>query len=212
MQSQNLIKAFFLGWLGFFFGGFVQAQDTLKFPDFSATQVFQSRKGDMAMKVYRSGSNVRVERTAAMSTLYVPASSKVYNFTTYPDQSRQCVSMSPDQAKMLPSPLQLIQGRIVKRTPAGSEIVEGRSTKIETIAVVQPNGKTIESKIWQADDLHGIPVKIESYVGKVTLRAVYRDVVIGAPELALFAIPDRCTPFEKMGEVAEMRTLDSTRK
>ena len=208
MQSRTLIKAFFLSWLGFFFGGFVQAQDSWKFPDFSATQVFQSRKGDVAMKVYRSGSSVRVERNGAMSTLYATASSKVYNFTTYPDQSHQCVSMNPNQAKMLPSPLELIQGMIVKRAAGGSEIVDGHPTKIETVAVIQPDGKTIESKVWEADDLHGIPVKIESYVGQATLRAVYRDVVIGAPERGLFAVPERCTPFEKMGEVAEVRTLN----
>lgn len=208
MQSRNLIKVFFLSWLGFFFGGFVQAQDDWKFPDFSATQVFQSRKGDMAMKVYRSGSSVRVERTGSMSTLYAPASSKVYNFTTYPDQSHQCVSMNPAQAKMLPSPLELIQGKIVKRAAAGSEVIDGHPTRIETVAVVQPDGKTIESRIWAANDLQGIPVKIESYVGQFTLRTVYRDVVIGTPDRGLFTVPARCTPFEKMGEVAEVRTLN----
>lgn len=208
MQPRNLIKTFFLSWLGFFFGGFVQAQDGWKFPDFSATQVFQSRKSDMAMKVYRSGSSVRVERTAAMSTLYVPASSKVYNFTTYPDQSQQCVSMNPEQAKMLPSPLELIQGKIVKRAAAGSEVIDGHPAKIQTVAVIQPDGRTIESKVWEADDLQGIPVKIESYVGQATLRAVYRDVVIGTPDRGLFTVPARCTPFEKMGEVAEVRMIN----
>ena len=65
----------------------------------------------------------------------------------------------------------------------------------------------MESRVWEAEDLHGIPVKIESYIDQVTLRAVYRDIVVGSPDEKLFSVPDRCTPFEKMGQVAEVRVL-----
>jgi len=105
------------------FSALTQGQDAWSFPDFSATQVFESRKADMAMKIYHSGSSVRVERSGALSTLYVPSSSKVYNFTTYPDQSHQCVVMKPEQAKMLPSPLELLQGSNLKRTSAGTDVI-----------------------------------------------------------------------------------------
>jgi hypothetical protein len=196
-----------LGWLVLFLDGAVHAQDNWSFPDFTATQVFELRRADLTMKVYRAGSSVRVERSAAISTLYVPTSSKVYNLTTYPDKSHQCVSMNPEQAKMIPSPLELIQGRIVKRVAAGSEMVEGHTTKIEDVSVIEPDGKTVESRVWEAEDLHGVPVKIESHVDQVTLRAVYRDVVVGSPDEKLFSVPDRCTPFEKMGQVAEARVL-----
>lgn len=53
----------------------VPAQDFANpwtFPDFSATEVIQSAKFDMQMKVYRSGSTVRIEKTAALATLYTP--------------------------------------------------------------------------------------------------------------------------------------------
>lgn len=210
MRSRNYMRAAVLGWLTFFFVGFVsaqQTQDRWNFPDFSATQIFESRRANLSMKVYRSGSSVRVERSGALSTLYVPASSKVYNLTTYPDHSHQCVSMNPEQARMLPSPLELIQGKILKRTTEGSESIEGHMTRIERVVVVRPDGKTIESKLWEAEDFQDIPVKIESYLDGITLRAVYRDITIGAPDQALFTVPDRCTPFEKMGQVAEVRTL-----
>src|SRR5215469_1202632 len=205
MQTGRIMTVVMLGWLVLFLGSRVKAQDSWKFPDFTATQVFQSRRADLTMKVYRSGARVRVERSAAISTLYVPANRKVYNLTTYPDKSHQCVSMNPDQARMLPSPLELIQGRIVKRSAAGTETVEGHATKIEDVTVIEPDGKTVESRVWEAEDLHGIPVKIESYIDQVTLRAVYRDIVVGAPDQNLFTVPDRCTPFEKMGQVAEAR-------
>lgn len=205
MQTGRFMSVVVLGWL--FLQGAGSAQESWSFPDFTATQVFQSRRADLTMKVYRSGSSVLVERSAAISTLYVPASSKVYNLTTYPDKSHQCVSMNPEQAKMLPSPLELIQGRIVKRSAAGTETVEGHPTKIEDVTVVEPDGKLVESRVWEAEDLHGIPVKIESHIDQVTLRAVYRDIVVGSPDEKLFGVPDRCTPFEKMGQVAEARVL-----
>jgi hypothetical protein len=207
MRTKRLMTVLVLGSLALLLDSAVYAQDSWNFPDFAATQVFQSRRADLAMKVYRSGSSVRVERSAAISTLYVPASSKVYNLTTYPDKSHQCVAMNPDQARMLPSPLELIQGRIVKRTAAGSETVEGHATKIEDVTVVEPDGKTVESRVWEAEDVSGIPVKIESHIDQITLRAVYRDIVVGTPDRKFFSVPDRCTPFEKMGQVAEARVL-----
>ena len=161
----------------------------------------------MSMKVYHSGSSVRVERSAALSTLYVSSSSKVYNFTTYPDKSHQCVVMKPDQAKMLPSPLELLQGSDLKRTPAGREVIDGHTCTVENVVVTRPDGKTVASKVWEAEDLKGIPVRIESHIGEITLAAVYRDISIGTADQALFTIPEKCTPFEKMGQVVEQTTL-----
>jgi len=204
MRTRNFLRAIVLT---FSFVGMGFAQEGWKFPDFSATQVFQGHKAEMAMKVYLSGAIVRLERSAAISTLYATEKSKIYNLTTYPDDSRQCVSMEPEQAKMLPSPLGLIQGRIVQRVAAGSEVVDGHATKIEDVTVIGIDGKMIESRVWEAEDLKGIPVKIESHIHGITLRASFRDIVIGTPDKALFAVPSRCTPFEKMWQVAEAQGL-----
>lgn len=204
MVTRNLLRMIVLA---FSFVGIMYGQEGWKFPDFSATQVFQGHKSAMTMKVFLSGTSVRLDRTATISTLYVTPTSKIYGLTTYPDNSHQCVSMNPDQARMLPSPLEIIQGRIVKRVSAGSEVVDGHPTKIEDVTVVGLDGKTIQSKVWEAEDLQGVPVKIDSYIEGVTLRAFYRDIVIGSPDKALFEVPSRCTPFEKMGQVAEMKVL-----
>jgi hypothetical protein len=185
---------------------FVGAQnsgDPWNFPDFTATQVIQTGKFDLPMKLYRSGSNVRVERSAALSTLYVPATGKIYNLTTYPDGSHQCVVMRPDQAKMMPSPLELLNGTKVKRTPAGTEVMEGHTCKVENVVVTRADGTIIESKVWEAEDVQGVPVKIESHLPPRKLTAVYRDIVLGTPDKTLFTPPDKCTPFEKMGQVVE---------
>ncbi len=172
------------------------------FPDFTANQIFPSNY-NMSMKVYRSGPNVRMDRSAAWSTLYLNSSHKIYNLTSYPDGSHQCVVLRPDQVKMLPSPLELLNGIKVKRTPAGTEVVEGHTCKVETVVVARVTGETIESKVWEAEDLKGIPVKVESQLPGSKLTALYHDIVIGSPDKALFVVPDKCTPFEKMGQVVE---------
>ena len=188
-------------------GSFVYGQDALKFPDFSATQTFASRKASMSMKVYHTGSSVRVERSAALSTLYLPSESKVYNLTTYPDHSHQCVVMKPEQAKMLPSPLELLQGTSVKRTSVGTENVDGHACTIENVVVTRADGSTIVSRVWEAQDLRGVPIKIDSHIGDLTLSAVYSDISFDTPEPGLFTVPETCTPLEKMGEVVEQKTL-----
>ncbi len=189
--------------LGFAIGA--PAQDPERawdFPDFSATQVFSGTQ-QITMKVYRRGSMVRVERSKAWSTLYDPANSKAYNLTSYPDGSHQCVVMKTGEARMIPSPLDLLNGPKVKRTADGTETLEGHSCKVEKAVVTRPDGKVIESRVWEADDLKGVPVKIESQLDGAKLVAFYRDVVLETPDKALFAVPGKCTPIEKMGEVVE---------
>jgi hypothetical protein len=115
--------------------------------------------------------------------------------------------MKPEQARMLPSPLELLQGSDIKRTAAGTEVVDGHPCKIENVLVTRPDGKTIESKVWEAQDLKGIPVKIESHIGEFTLSAVYRDISMETPDPQLFTAPERCTPFEKMGQVVEQKIV-----
>lgn len=205
MKSQGVVCKFMITVLTL--GSYVFAEDALNLPDFSATQVFESGKAPMAMKVHRSGESVRVDRSAALSTVYMSSKKKVYNLTTYPDQTHQCVVMKPEQARMLPSPLELLHGSNVKRTRVGEEVVEGHTCTVEKIAVTRPDGKVVESKVWRAQDLKDAPVKIESHIDEITLSAFYRDISLGAPDQALFTIPEKCTPFEKMWQVAEQKMV-----
>ncbi len=96
-----------------------KSEDPWRFPDFSATQVFQMKNYDVPMKVWRSGSSVRVEVAPVITALYVPGTGKVYKLTSYPDGSHQCVVMRPDQAKITPSPLELLNGTKVRRSSRG---------------------------------------------------------------------------------------------
>jgi hypothetical protein len=182
--------------------------DQWKFPDFSAIQLMGPERRPLPAKVYWSGTSMRVDLTPALANLYLPATGKVYKLTVYPDKTRGCIVMRPDQAKMLPSPLELLQGTKVKRTPVGTETVEGHSCKVENVVVTRADGKTMESKVWEADDLKGVPVKIESQTEHGRFMAVYRDIVLGTLDKALFTPPDKCTPYEKMGKVVEDKVIE----
>lgn len=184
----------------------LRAQESAKawdFPDFSAVQVFQSPNYPQ-MKVYRAGSNVRVERVGT-TTLYALATAKTYTLTAYPGGGHSCVVMNPNQMHMaLPSPVQLLLGANLKRTSEGEEVVEGHHCKVESVSARGPDGTIIRSKVWEAEDLHGVPVKIESrFPSGLRFVAVYRKIVLGPPDKALFAPPAKCTPYDKMGQVAE---------
>lgn len=188
-----------------------QAQDSgdsWTFPDFTAIQRLGLGQKSLTMKVYWSGANVRVEESPTLADLYLPATGNVYRLTVYPDKTRQCIVMTAAQAKdLLPHPLELLHGTKVKRTPAGTDTVDGHSCKVENVVVTKADGRTIESKVWEADDFKGAPVKIESTTEHGKIGALYGDITFAPLDKALFTAPDKCIPYDKMGQVVEQKIV-----
>ena len=168
---------------------------TWKLPDYSA---LQSMGNLPPGKVYQSGSNVRAEPAAGLVTIYQSSNNKVYNLYA----RGYCIEMPAEKA-LTPNPLQLLFGAKVERTPIGNAVVDGHSCRIEKVVVTGADGKTTESKVWEAEDMQGVPVKIQSQTEHGLLMAVYNDIVLAKPDPALFTLPDKCIPIEKMGEVAK---------
>jgi len=182
--------------------------DPWNFPDFTAIQLMGSRRRPMPAKVYLSGATVRVEISSAVTNLYVTSTRKVYRLMTYPDKSQTCIVMRSEQAKLLPSPIELLQGTNVERTPAGREEFAGHPCKIEDVVVTRPDGTKVRSRVWEAQDLKGVPVKIESQMPNGKFVAEYGDIAFGTLDKTLFTPPEKCTPYEKMGRVVEDLTLE----
>lgn len=182
----------------------VQLDDSWKIPDFSGIELVITGKQPLPRKIFRSGTSLRVETTPTLANLYVPSNDQVYRLTRFPDKTLGCIVMSGAQAKgLLPVPLELLTGTKVKRTPAGEETVKDHPCKIEDFEVTREDGKIIKSKVWEAEDLQGIPVKIESETEHGKFAALYGDIELGTPDKALFTPPEKCTPHEKMFQVAE---------
>lgn len=165
------------------------------FPDFSATQ----EMGNLAPgKVYQSGGNFRVELIPGFAVIYLAAGNKVYDLFS----RGNCIQVSPEKETRLPIPLQLLTGTKVERTPVGTEVVDGHTCKVENVVVTTAEGKITQSKVWEAQDLKGAPVKIESQTPHGKVVATYRDIVLGTPDPALFKPPSPCAPENKMYQVA----------
>lgn len=166
-------------------------------PDFSATEI----RGSVGWKIHHSGSKLRVDPSPAGATIFVPEEDKVYTLLLLPTKTT-CIVMKTEQAKMMRSPLQLAYGPNTTRTASTvKEVVDGHSCTVLDGVTTLPGGE-IHSKIWAADDLKGVPLRIDLYseTGKVT--ATYRDVVVGPLEPGLFTPPVKCIPPEKASQLA----------
>jgi hypothetical protein len=167
------------------------------FPDFSASQIYLTPNYPPATVSF-SGSTLRVQRDR-MVTLYALSLAKVYTITTYPDGSRSCVLMETKDAHMVvPSPLAFFYYPGLKLDSAGRETVESHPTQVKQGEVTGPDG-LIKFKVWEAEDLKGVPIKIESRMPTgVDFNVVFRDVKLATPDKGLLSPPEKCVPFNKM--------------
>ena len=200
----------------------LRAQEPSKafdFPDFTAIQkIGASGPRPLLMKVYFSGSTVRVELSPTIVNLFVTSTGKVYKLGTYPDKSTSCVVMRRDQERFMASPLEMLQGVKVERTPAGTDVVDGHKCKVEDVVVTRADGKVMKSKVWEADDFKGVPIKIISEVKPevktgpevepaIKIGALYGDIKFEKVDPALLAPPDNCMPIEKTYKVVEQKIV-----
>jgi hypothetical protein len=186
-----------------------KSSEPFNFPDFTAIQKIATRggPGTLLMKVYFSGSTVRVEQTSKIVNLFVTSTGKVYKMVTYPDKTTSCVVMRRDQRGFMVSPFEMLQGAKVERTPAGTDVIDGHDTKIEDVVVTRADGKVMKSQVWEADDFKGVPIKIVSEIppdakaepgaAPFNIAALYGDIKFEKVDPALLTPPDNCTPIEK---------------
>ncbi len=185
-------------------GAFALAEDVWKLPDFTAMEHLQTRgSGVPPAMIYRSGTKFRIEIAPGHASIYRPDDNLAYNLFHTDTPKPACVQMKMQQVTMLPSPMQLISGAKVERTNAGTEEFEGHKCKVETVVVTAADGKTTSLKVWEAQDLKGVPVKIavKTKLGE-GLVAVYRDIKFENLRAELFRPVYKCAPYENIGEVA----------
>ena len=180
------------------------AEDVWKLPDFTATEYLQSRgRGVPPSKIYRSGTKFRIEFAPGLASIYRPDDDLAYNLLQTNTPKPVCVQMKTREVTMLPSPMQLISGAKVERTDAGTEEFEGHKCKVEAVVVTAIDGKTTSLKVWEAEDLKGVPVKISvgTRLGE-GLVGVYRDIKLESVNPEVFIPAYKCVPNDKIGQVA----------
>lgn len=185
--------------------------EPFNFPDFTAIQRIGGPTGakSILMKVYSSGSTVRVDLSPKMTQLFITSTDKVYKLNSYPDNTKSCVVMPRNHKGFVGNPLEMLQGAKVERTPAGTDVVDGHKCKVEDVVVTRADGAVVKSKVWEAEDFKGVPVKIISEAKPDPNRppikdlALYGDFKFEKVDPALLTPPDNCIPIEKTYKVVE---------
>jgi len=76
--------------------------------------------------------------------------------------------------------------------------VDGHPCKVENLTVTQQNGQPTKMKVWEAQDLKGFPIKIESQTSRGPVTIEYKDISFSEPEASLFTHPDNCRQMPTM--------------
>jgi hypothetical protein len=192
-----------------------KSTEPFNFPDFTAIQKLGAGGGPrpLLMKVYLSGSNVRLDLSPTTTNLFITSAAKVYKLETFPDKTKSCVVMPRSHHVFMGSPLEALQGAKVERTPAGTDVVDGHKCKVEEAVVTRPDGTVIKSKVWEAEDFKGVPIKIISEfkpapnMEAIKVGALYGDINFEKVDPALLTPPDNCMPIEKTFKVVEQGTV-----
>jgi hypothetical protein len=178
----------------------VIAGESIMLPDFSATEVTQLKGSEITSKVYRSGGDFRTDPSPETGTIYIADTQTMYRLMF---GGKQCIETTGISPHALSSPLQLLSGAVVTDQSSGTVVVEGHPCKILDAQIATAKDEKIRFKIWEAQDLKGVPVKIEMHTERGQLTTTYRDIVVGKQDSALFAPPTNCKPFAKTYQVAQ---------
>ncbi len=163
---------------------------------FSATIVMsgapaQTRGAQGSMKIYKSGDKMRTDMANGMGYIITELSQR----TTYMVMNGMCMQMAT-QAQS--NPFAQASDATIERSPAGTDTVDGHSCKVENLTVTARNGKPTKMKVWEAEDLKGFPVKVETQTDKGPVTIDYKDISFDTPAASLFTHPENCQQMPTM--------------
>jgi hypothetical protein len=159
------------------------------FPEFSAIMVGSVVPGDdREAHIYRSGHLLRTQGTEG----FVYYLTDLTSFETYAINSLGCTSDSHVYFRAFPFSSNRPK-RKIERVKAGTESVDGHMCQVEEVTVSGGDlTMPMRLKFWEAEDLHGFPIKVQVLKGKSQNIIQYKDVVLGPPDPTLFMRPKLC--------------------
>jgi outer membrane lipoprotein-sorting protein len=167
-----------------------QAQNPFDtFKQFSATIVMSpmpaGREGG-GMKVYRSGDKMRTSMPGGAGYMIMDLDQHT-NYMVM--NASMCMQMTPQPQQ---NPFSQARNATVDRSSAGTDTVDGHPCKVENLTVTPQNGEPHKMKVWEAQDLKGFPIKIETQTSRGPMTIEYKDISFREPEASLFVHPDNC--------------------
>jgi hypothetical protein len=162
---------------------------------FSATYVMSgmssnTHQGQIQTKIYRSGGKLRTDLPGGAGYSIIDTVER----TSYMVMgSGMCMQMT---AKEQQNPFAQAPDVTVERSSAGTETVDGHACKVENVTITPHSGpragQATTMKVWEAQDLHGFPVKMELQTPRGLITTQYKDVSLTEPDASLFVHPDNC--------------------
>lgn len=171
----------------------------LVLPDFSATQAVHIRGTEVTAQIYRYGKDFRTDLSPEIATIYLADRRTMYRLMFH---GTQCIERTGIPPHAMGDPLQLLSGASITGESGGTEVVDGHPCRVVDAVSTTADGQPLRFRLWEAEDLDRVPVKVEmrSYRGELT--TTYRDIVVGKPNPALFTPPKNCIPFAKTYQIA----------
>jgi|CZLA01.1.fsa_nt_gi hypothetical protein len=185
-----------------------------QFQEFSAIMVGSVLMGDEREgHIYRSGNLLRMQGTEGIGYFLTDLAS----FETYAFTRLGCTNDPHPYFRAFPFSASR-PGRKIERVAAGKESVDGHMCQVEDVTVSGGDlAMPMKLKLWEAEDLHGFPVKVEVLRGSRHSIIQYKDVVLGPVDPTLFVRQKHCgkglpQPPEKNPGVKKKRAAPSAGK
>ncbi len=156
------------------------------FKEFSAITTGGPVPGtDDEIYIYRSGDLMRMEANEGKSFQITDLRKQ----ETHGLAKSGCVEYKFAYVRAYPFSLST-PGNKFERVPVGKETVDGHVCQVEDIIVTLANSPAHpQFRLWEAEDLQGFPVKIETKMHRI-IR--YKNIVLGPQDPTLFIFPNQC--------------------
>jgi hypothetical protein len=163
-----------------------------RFQEFSAIQTGGILPGsDWDGYIYRSGNWMRMQAVHQGKTQYFV--SDLAKGTSYGLSVTGCARLPYLFSRTYPF-FMSGPGYMYERVAVGEETVDGHHCRVEDITVHVPKHPIpARFRLYEAEDLQGFPIKIESRQEKVLRWTIhYKNVVLGPQDPTLFVVPNSC--------------------
>jgi hypothetical protein len=160
-----------------------------QFKEFSAIMVGSVLTGDdRESHIYRSGNLLRTQATEGFGYYLTDLEA----FETYAMTKLGCTTDSHPYFRAFPFTAARPK-RKIERVAGGKESVDGHMCQVETVTISSGDlTMPINLKFWEAEDLHGFPIKVQVLNGGRKGAIQYKDVVLGAVDPSLFIRSANC--------------------
>jgi hypothetical protein len=149
-------------------------------------------EGTSRGRVYRSGNRMRMEEPGGRAYFITDLDAG----ETYGILESSCIRDDHPYIRAIPFFLEGQADMTVTRSPAGKEIIDGHTCRLEDVTLASPSFPNPQKmRFWEAEDLEGFPIKVEFIVpGGHGPIIRYQDVVLGPQDPTLFVHPKSCQP------------------